>query len=292
MRVVARTTRCWFPGGAPRGRASEVRSAVAVGGGRTALARSSLGAVSDARGGVMSELPLDAAGRRRSRATLLEFHAGRPRRNKGIRYPADPPTIEEIIAVMRHAGDGIHGRLLRGLSVVLWTRPAAHPRGTRARRGGPRPAPRLAAVVHRQRPHARTAVDRGGGPRGAAAHRPREPVLAGPRPLRQLGQRQASGTLGLALRVFLRRSRLELEADEPLVADHPRVVAGLDDVRLPRTDLDLGAVLAPSGLALQALLERRASSGTRSLSSYGRGLELALDLELARVHRGAAAGCL
>ena len=68
----------------------------------------------------MSELLLDAAGRRRSPATLPEFHAGRPPRNKGMRYPADPPTIEEIVTVMRHAGDGIHGRRLRGLIVVLW----------------------------------------------------------------------------------------------------------------------------------------------------------------------------
>jgi integrase len=68
----------------------------------------------------MSELLLDAAGRRRSPATLPHFHAGRPPRNKGIRYPADPPTIEEIVSVMRHAGDGVHGRRLRGLIVVLW----------------------------------------------------------------------------------------------------------------------------------------------------------------------------
>ena len=68
----------------------------------------------------MSELLLDAAGRRRSPATLPEFHAGRSPRNKGMRYPADPPTIEEIIAVMRRAGDGVHGRRLRGLIVVLW----------------------------------------------------------------------------------------------------------------------------------------------------------------------------
>ena len=67
----------------------------------------------------MSELLLDAAGRRRSPATLPEFHAGRPPRNKGTRYPADPPTIEEIVTVMRHAGDGVHGRRLRGLIVVL-----------------------------------------------------------------------------------------------------------------------------------------------------------------------------
>ena len=49
----------------------------------------------------MPELLLDAAGRRRSPATRPEFHAGRPPRNKGMRYPADPPTIEEIVTVMR-----------------------------------------------------------------------------------------------------------------------------------------------------------------------------------------------
>jgi hypothetical protein len=68
----------------------------------------------------MSELLLDAAGRRRSPATLPEFHAGRPPRNNGMRYPADPGTIEEIVTVMRHAGDSVHGRRLRGLIVVLW----------------------------------------------------------------------------------------------------------------------------------------------------------------------------
>jgi site-specific recombinase XerD len=68
----------------------------------------------------MSEVLLDPAGRRRSPATLPEFHAGRPPRNKGVRYPADPPKVEEIVAVMRAAGDGAHGRRLRGLIVVLW----------------------------------------------------------------------------------------------------------------------------------------------------------------------------
>jgi integrase len=68
----------------------------------------------------MPELLLDAAGRRRSPATLSAFHAGRPPRNKGMRYPADPPTIEEIVSVMRHAGDGVHGLRLRGGIVVLW----------------------------------------------------------------------------------------------------------------------------------------------------------------------------
>jgi hypothetical protein len=35
----------------------------------------------------MSELLLDAAGRRRSPATLPQFHAGRPPRNKGRSGP-------------------------------------------------------------------------------------------------------------------------------------------------------------------------------------------------------------
>jgi site-specific recombinase XerD len=68
----------------------------------------------------MSELLLDRAGRPRSPATMPGFHAGRPPRNKGLRYPADPPKIEEIIAVMRAAGDCAHGRRLRGLIVILW----------------------------------------------------------------------------------------------------------------------------------------------------------------------------
>ena len=40
--------------------------------------------------------------------------------NKGRRYPADPPRVEEIVAVMRQAGSGPHGLRLRGLIVVLW----------------------------------------------------------------------------------------------------------------------------------------------------------------------------
>jgi signal recognition particle subunit SEC65 len=49
---------------------------------------------------------LDVAGRRRSPATFPEYLAGRPPRNKGRRYPADPPRVEEIMAVMREAGQG------------------------------------------------------------------------------------------------------------------------------------------------------------------------------------------
>ncbi len=48
------------------------------------------------------------------------YHAGRPPRNKGLRYPADPPRVEEIVAVMREAGQSVYGDRLRGLIVVLW----------------------------------------------------------------------------------------------------------------------------------------------------------------------------
>ncbi len=62
----------------------------------------------------------DVAGRRRSPATFPEFHAGRVPGNKGMRYPADPPRVEEIVAVMRAAGSGLSGARIRGLIVVLW----------------------------------------------------------------------------------------------------------------------------------------------------------------------------
>jgi site-specific recombinase XerD len=64
-------------------------------------------------------MSLDAAGRRRSPATLPGHPAGNPPRNKGRRYPADPPRVEEIVAVMRQAGDTAHGVRLRVLIVVL-----------------------------------------------------------------------------------------------------------------------------------------------------------------------------
>jgi site-specific recombinase XerD len=63
---------------------------------------------------------LDAAGRRRSPATYPDYLGGRSPRNKGRRYPADPPRVEEIMAVMREAGDRPPGLRLRGLVVVLW----------------------------------------------------------------------------------------------------------------------------------------------------------------------------
>jgi site-specific recombinase XerD len=37
-----------------------------------------------------------------------------------MRYPADPPTVEEIICVMRHVGENSHGWRLRAMIVMLW----------------------------------------------------------------------------------------------------------------------------------------------------------------------------
>jgi site-specific recombinase XerC len=65
-------------------------------------------------------LLLDAAGRRRSPPTMPGFHDGRSPRNKGVRYLARTPAADEIVTVMRTAGDGAHGRRVRGLVVVLW----------------------------------------------------------------------------------------------------------------------------------------------------------------------------
>ena len=68
----------------------------------------------------MESVLYDAAGHRRSPATLPGYHRGRPPRNKGLQYPADPPTVEEIVAVMRAAGNGADGARLRALIVILW----------------------------------------------------------------------------------------------------------------------------------------------------------------------------
>jgi site-specific recombinase XerD len=63
---------------------------------------------------------IDAAGRRRSPATIPGHLAGRAPRNKGMQYPPDPPRPEEIIRVMRQAGHDRHGLRVRALIAVLW----------------------------------------------------------------------------------------------------------------------------------------------------------------------------
>jgi site-specific recombinase XerD len=138
---------------------------------------------------------LDAAGRRRSAATMPGHRCGQAPRNKGRRYPADPPSVEEIVLVMRQAGDRAHGLRLRGLIVVMWRAGLRisealaltesdldDARGAILVRNGkgnkrrevhgpvglgaaapmariPRPDPRRAAVLRHRRPHPRMAAD-------------------------------------------------------------------------------------------------------------------------------------
>jgi integrase len=69
----------------------------------------------------MSDLPLlDVTGRRRSPPATPGFLCGRVPPNKGLRYPPDPPRAEEIILVMRQAGQTRHALRIRALIAVLW----------------------------------------------------------------------------------------------------------------------------------------------------------------------------
>jgi len=68
----------------------------------------------------MQPTMLNAAGHRRAPATMPGYHRGRPPRNKGEQNPADPPTVEEIVAVMRTIGGRPDGHRLRALIVLLW----------------------------------------------------------------------------------------------------------------------------------------------------------------------------
>jgi hypothetical protein len=45
---------------------------------------------------------------------------GARRRTRAQRYPADPPTVEEIIIVMCEAGPGRYADRTRGLIAILW----------------------------------------------------------------------------------------------------------------------------------------------------------------------------
>jgi hypothetical protein len=83
---------------------------------------------------------------------------------------------------------------------------------------------------------ARRRLTRRGREDGRAGRPPRgiQPLVipgCGPRSTAEMGHDRRDGRS--ALGVFLRRSRLELESDEPLVADDPRVVTGLSSPRLP-----------------------------------------------------------
>jgi integrase len=150
---------------------------------------------------------IESAGRRRSPTTMPGYHAGRPPRNKGMHLPADPPTVDEIVAVMRHSSEDRHGWRLRAMIVVLWRgglrihealalaeRDLVARRGSllvRNRKGGKRRdvgmeawgweqmrpwlaarrAARRALVPHHRRPHTRTTVIERRGSLGASSAR-------------------------------------------------------------------------------------------------------------------------
>jgi site-specific recombinase XerD len=61
-------------------------------------------------------VPVDVDRRLRCRDSTPATH----RATRVCATPADPPKVEEIIAVMRTAGDRAHGRRLRGLIVIMW----------------------------------------------------------------------------------------------------------------------------------------------------------------------------
>ncbi len=80
----------------------------------------------------MESVVLDAAGHRRSPATMPGYHRGRPPRNKGEQYPADPPTVEEIMTVMRAIGDRAdESSALRAARAAV-ARRTAHQRSARS----------------------------------------------------------------------------------------------------------------------------------------------------------------
>jgi hypothetical protein len=98
----------------------------------------------------MSELLLDRAGRRRSPATLPGFHAGHAPGNKGLRYPADPPKVEEIIRRDAYRRRRSARPAATGTDRDHVARGPAHPGGASPCRGRSRSSPRLASRSARQ----------------------------------------------------------------------------------------------------------------------------------------------
>jgi hypothetical protein len=97
----------------------------------------------------MPKVLLDAAGRRRSPATVPRFHAGRPPRNKAA---ATRPTRRRSKRSSRSCAPSASDART---AAARPRRPAlarrrAHPRSPPAQRGRPRPAPRLVAGAPRQ----------------------------------------------------------------------------------------------------------------------------------------------
>jgi len=61
----------------------------------------------------MESVRLDAAAHRRSAVTMPGYHRGRA--NEGKEHPADPPTVEQLVAAMSTVGDRATGTGLRAI---------------------------------------------------------------------------------------------------------------------------------------------------------------------------------
>jgi hypothetical protein len=101
----------------------------------------------------MESVLLDAAGHRRSPATMPGYHQGRAPRNKGLRYPADPPTIRgdrrghargRRGSRRRSAAgadrDPVAGRLYESARHSIWPRPISTDHAVRSSFVGARAA--------------------------------------------------------------------------------------------------------------------------------------------------------
>lgn len=63
---------------------------------------------------------LDARGYPRAVATTREFHLGREPRNKGKTFPPDPPSVTEIMAMLRACGPDPYGRRLYAAIILMY----------------------------------------------------------------------------------------------------------------------------------------------------------------------------
>jgi hypothetical protein len=150
---------------------------------------------------------LDSAGRRRSPASMPGYHLGRIPRNKGQRYPADPPRTDRDRRCHAPCRRRPPWRSRPGSNRDPLARRAAHPASTVADRARPRPAPRIGPRAARRR---RTATrDRHGRPglrehptvaRGSPVNARRSAVLCPrrPHPRPRLVGRRRPGSLAPA----------------------------------------------------------------------------------------------
>lgn len=64
--------------------------------------------------------PLDRRGYYRSPITLPEYHQGREPANKGLKFPAEPLSSREVLALIGACGRGAAGKRNRALIAVMW----------------------------------------------------------------------------------------------------------------------------------------------------------------------------